>query len=115
MVAVLVGLEQGFPFPKRLRNAELAWAKNRVTIPSMERSGNVDAQKPLFLERLPLELTIELPVGSKSGTYELELKRNSQSVLSTGGKAQIRNGTTASTVKINLSEFEAGDYSMVIR
>jgi len=112
---VLVGLNQGVIFPKRPQNAELAYAKKTIVVPSMERSGNVDEQKPIFLERLPLNLTVELPIGSKAGVYELQLKRDGSTMVSSGGTAEIRNGTTAFAVKINLSGFDRGNYSMVIR
>jgi hypothetical protein len=60
-------------------------------------------------------LTIELPIGSKAGVYELQLKMNGSIVVSTGGSAEIRDGTTAFTIKVNLSQLEPGSYSMVIR
>jgi hypothetical protein len=68
-----------------------------------------------FLERLPLELTVQLPVGSRVGAYEFQLRMNDRAVISTGGNAEIHNGTTSFRVRINLSQFEAGNYSMVIR
>ena len=87
----------------------------RLNFPSANRSADSGEQKPIYLERLPLELTIELPVGSKAGAYELQLKMNDRAVVSTGGTAEIQNGTTAFAAKINLSQLEPGSYSMVIR
>ena len=112
---VFVAVRQGSIFTARPQNAELAWTRRTVIVPSMSRSGEASEQKPIFLDRLPLELTIELPVGSKAGTYELQLEMNHRAAVSTGGNAEIHNGTTAFTVRINLSGFEAGNYSMVIR
>jgi hypothetical protein len=40
---------------------------------------------------------------------------NDRTLISTGGNADIRNGTTAFMVKVNLSDFTPGSYSMVIR
>jgi hypothetical protein len=113
--AVILGLKQGSVFPKRPQNAELAFAKRTILIPSMERSGNVDEQKPILLERLPLELTVELPIGSKAGGYELQLKGRDRTVLSTGGNAEIHNGTTAFTLRIDLTRIASGNYSLVVR
>ena len=62
-----------------------------------------------------MELTVELPVGSKAGAYELQLKMNDRAVVSTGGDAEIQNGTTAFAARLNLSQVEPGNYSMVIR
>lgn len=115
ILAVIVGVQQGLIFSKRPQNAELAYARRTVVIPSMERSGNVDEQKPIYLERIPVELTVELPIGSKAGAYELQLKGEKRSVISTGGTAEIRNGTTAFTVRVNLSNLERGNYSMEVR
>jgi hypothetical protein len=114
-IAAIVGVRQGFFLPKRPQNAELAWVKRTVVVPSSNRSADSGEQKPIYLERLPLELTIELPIGSKAGVYELQLKMNGSIVVSTGGSAEIRDGTTAFTIKVNLSQLEPGSYSMVIR
>ncbi len=115
VVAVLVGLQQGFLFPKRPQNAELAYAKRTVIVPSTERSAGSGDQEPIYLDRLPLDLTIELPIGSKAGAYEVQLKMNDRTVISAGGNAEIQNGTTAFTARMNLSHLEPGNYSMVIR
>jgi hypothetical protein len=115
LVAVLVGIRQGSLFQKRPQNAELAWVDDTVVVPSETRSGNATEREPIFLRRRPLRLTVQLPIGSKAGTYELQLKMNARTVVSTGGDAEIRNGTTAFIVKMNLSELEPGSYSMVIR
>jgi hypothetical protein len=115
VIAALVGIRQGSLFQKRPQNAELAWVKRTVVVPSANRSAESGEQKPIYLERLPLELTIELPIGSKAGAYELQLKMNDRAVVSTGGTAEIQNGTTAFATRINLSQLEPGSYSMVIR
>jgi hypothetical protein len=86
-----------------------------VVVPSETRSGNAGEQKPIFLRRLPLRLTVQLPIGSKAGAYGLQVKMNERTLISTGGNADIRNGTTAFMVKVNLSDFTPGSYSMVIR
>ena len=114
-IAVLVGIRSGSIFQQRPQNAELAWVKRTVVVPSANRSADSGEQKPIYLERLPLELTIELPIGSKAGAYELQLKMNDRAVVSTGGAAEIQNGTTAFVTRINLSQLEPGSYSMVIR
>lgn len=115
VIAVLVGINRGSFFQKRPQNAELAWVKRTVEVPSTSRSADSGEQKPIYLDRLPLELTVVLPVGSKAGAYELQLKMNDRTVVSTGGTAEIQNGTTAFATRINLSQVEPGSYSMVIR
>jgi hypothetical protein len=114
-VGVLVGLYQGGVFPKRPQNAELAYVKKTVDIPSMTRSPDGAEPKPIMLERQPEELTIQLPLGSKAGAYELQLKRNDETVVSAASNAEIHNGTTAFTVKLDLSNLRPGNYSIVVR
>ena len=115
VAAVVVGVRPGFLFSKRPQNAELAWVNDTVVVPSETRSGNAGEQKPIFLRRLPLRLTVQLPVGSKAGLYELQLKMGERTVVSTGGDAEIRNGTTAFVARADLSKLDAGSYSMIIR
>jgi hypothetical protein len=115
VIALFVGIKQGVLFEKRPQNAELAWVKRTVEVPSTSRSAGSGEEKPIYLDRLPLELTIVLPVGSKAGAYELQLKMNDRTVLSTGGTAEIQNGTTSFAARVNLSQLEPGSYSMVIR
>ncbi len=115
VVGVLVALSQGSFFTKRPQNAELAWVDDTVVVPSETRSGNAGEEKPIFLRRLPLRLTVELPIGSKAGTYELQLKMNDRTMVSTAGDAEILNGTTAFIARVDLSKLDTGSYSMVIR
>lgn len=115
LIAVLVGTRQGLLFQNRPQSAELVWVKRTVVVPSANRSADSAEQKPIYLERLPLELTVELPIGSKAGAYELQLKMNDRAVVSTGGSAEIQNGTTAFATRVNLSQLQPGSYSMVIR
>jgi hypothetical protein len=115
VVAVLFGWTRGSFGPIRPQNAEVAFVKKTVDIPSFTRSANAGDPKPIMLERQPLELTVQLPVGSKAGRYELQLKKAEATVVSTSSEAQLVNGTTSFTVKVNLSGFSAGDYSINVR
>lgn len=100
----------------RPQNAELAYVKKTVDIESMPRSGEpAQAEQPIYLDRKPLELTVQLPVGSKAGTYEFQLQKTHQPVISTKAEASIRDGTTAFSVKIDLTRLKTGQYSMSVR
>jgi hypothetical protein len=81
----------------------------------MSRSIDGGATKPIILERKPVELTIQLPVGSKVGAYEFQLRSEGQPVISTSSPAGIRAGSTTFTVKLNLSRLTPGIYSMYVR
>jgi len=112
---VVVGFHRNPSFFNRPQNAEVVYAKKIVDIPSMTRSGSAEEPPPIELERKPEELTVKLPIGSRAGAYELQLKKADQQVLSAAANAEIHNGTTAFTVKLNLSRFEPGRYSIVVR
>jgi hypothetical protein len=115
VVGVLFALRQGAFFSQRPQNAELAYAKQTVDIPSMSRSVDGGATKPIILGRKPVELTIQLPVGSKAGAYEFQLRRQDQPVISTSATAAIREGSTTFTVRLDLSKLAPGMYSMYVR
>jgi len=115
LVVVGLGLRQGAVVAVRPQNAELTYVATTVVIPSMSRSADGEEPKPIVLERKPLELTVELPIGSKAGVYELQLQANDRTILSTGGNARIHNGTTAFSVRTNLSAVAPGSYLMAVR
>jgi len=114
-VGVFFATRQGAVVSPRPQNAELAYSKQIVDVPSMSRSVDGGVTKPIILERKPVELTIQLPVGSKAGAYEFQLRKEDQPVVSTFSDAAIRNGTTTFTVKLDLSQREPGTYSMYVR
>jgi hypothetical protein len=115
IAGVLFALRQGAFFTQRPQNAELAYAKQTVDIPSMSRSVDGGATNPIILERKPVELTIQLPVGSKAGEYEFQLRREGQPVVSASATAAIREGSTAFSVRLDLSKLAPGMYSMYVR
>ncbi len=115
VLAVVFGVGRRVFSPERPQNAELAYVKETVDIPSMQRSANSEEGKPIVLQRKPLELTVNLPIGSKAGRYELELKNGQQTLLSTSANAAIHNGTTSFTAKVDLSRFDPGTYKMFVR
>ena len=115
VAGLLFALRQGSFFSQRPQNAELAYAKQTVDIPSMSRSADGGATKPIILERKRVELTIELPVGSKAGAYEFQLRRQNQPVISTSSTAAIRDGSTTFSVRLDLSKLAPGMYSMYVR
>jgi hypothetical protein len=112
---VYFAIRQSTFFSPRPQNAELAYTKQIVDVPSMSRSVDGGVTKPIILERKRVELTIQLPVGSKAGAYEFQLRKKDQPVVSTSSDAAIRNGTTTFTVKLDLSQREPGTYSMYVR
>jgi len=117
-ILALVGLfatRQGWLFSQRPQNAELAFVRQTVDIPSMLRSGEAREGKPIVIARKTVELTIQLPVGSKAGAYEFQLRRDAVPVVLASSDAAIRNGTTSFTVRLDLSRLAPGKYEMYVR
>jgi hypothetical protein len=124
VVAAVVALAAGLFFvfeqrktgiPERPQNAELAWDKTMIDIPSMTRSETGSANAPIVLKRRAEELTMNLPVGSKAGLYELRLLKGDKAIISATSTAALVNGATSFTVRIDLSKVAAGSYSMSVR
>jgi hypothetical protein len=60
--------------------------------------------------REPLILSVGLPRGSQSGTYELELLQESNVVARGTGEATISKGLTTFSLQLDLSRLKAGVY-----
>jgi hypothetical protein len=119
-VLILVGLvvwysRESLINTQRPQNAELAYSKLTIDIPTMTRSETARANSPINLQRKPTELTVNFPVGSKAGEYEFRLLKGNQQILAAHAAASISNGMTAFTIKIDLSEVPSGSYSMSVR
>lgn len=84
---------------------------------SMTRSdAGKEQTTPILLQREPEELTIKLPFGSKSGTYEVQLVKNAgHPLVSVTAEGTIQNGTTSLTAKADLSSLEPGNYFIGMR
>jgi hypothetical protein len=120
VLALAIGLffwykHRGVPIPERPQNADLAYSKVTIDIPAMTRSETARASSPIVLQRKPTELTVNCPVGSKPGEYEFQLVKDKQQILTAHARAAILNGTTAFTIKIDLSTIRSGSYSMSVR
>lgn len=111
----LVGRSHKIVWPDRPQNAEIVYNKITIDIPTMTRSEDGRSSSPIIFERKPEELTVNLPVGSKAGSYEFRILKNELPVVATRADAALQNGTTAFMVKINLSKVAPGSYSMSVR
>ena len=115
-LGLLFAVGQGWFSSQRPQNAELAYVKQTVDIPSMTRSAEAGGDhQPIIIARKPVDLTVQLPIGSKAGTYEFQLRRDKQSLVSASGVAIIQNGTTEFTVRVDLSRLPPGMYEMFVR
>ena len=116
-VAVLY-VERGFIFEsKRPQNAGLAYVPRTIDIESMTRSlSGGGEKKPFYLNRDREALTIQLPVGSRAGQYEFQLRNGAdQVILTKSATANIDHGVTAFQVNADLTRFQPGQYRMEVR
>ena len=91
-----------------LRNA----SATRTTKPSTSNS-NV---QPIEIPRGPLALTVQLPIGSDVGAYEVEIRKSNQPALRAAkGKATIENGITKLLVNLDTSSIQPGEYEFAWR
>ncbi|MGI9074126.1 MAG: hypothetical protein ACR2JB_23070 [Bryobacteraceae bacterium] len=70
---------------------------------------------PLSLPNRPLDLTIYLPLGSEPGKYEIRLSKAGRTLVTIPGNAHVNQGNTVLRIKIDLSKYTAGDYSVGVR
>jgi hypothetical protein len=91
-----------------LRNA----SATRTVEPSIS-SSNV---QPIEIPRGPLALTVQLPIGSDVGVYEVEIRKSNQPALQVAkGKATIENGITKLPVNLDTSSIQPGEYEFAWR
>jgi hypothetical protein len=73
-------------------------------------------EKSLELRRGFSRLNIYLPLGSPEGAYEVRIVTSSgDSLLKTGGTAQVKDGVTSLEVRGNVFVARPGQYSLQIR
>jgi hypothetical protein len=116
-LGLLFAVRQGWFSSQRPQNAEVAYIKQTVDIPSMTRSAEAggDSKPPIVIPRKPVDLTLQLPIASPVGPYEFQLLREKQAVVSASGNATLANGTTSFTVRLDLSKLTPGMYEMSVR
>jgi hypothetical protein len=69
----------------------------------------------LFLPRRVLDLTVQLPVGSAEGAYEVAIQQGDDPLLVAAGAASIENLITTLRVRIDTRELTEGAYQFAVR
>jgi hypothetical protein len=78
--------------------------------------GNRGKPVPRFLPNKKLDLTIYLPFGSEPGKYEAQLRKSGQTLVTVTDNAVVtKQGSTDLHVKVDLSKYAPGDYTLAIR
>ena len=69
----------------------------------------------LSLPRRVLDLTVQLPVGSAEGSYEVAVQQEDDPLVSVMGEAVIENQITTLRVRIDTREIPEGEYQLGVR
>ena len=85
----------------------------------VSRSDTPDQQGNEIPPRLPrtrLSLSIQLPIGSEDGIYDVALVSSvGQSVFEARGQAKLQKFVEVLPVQVNLSDFASGTYQLRLR
>ena len=83
------------------------------TVEPPESNSNV---QPIEIPRGLLALTVQLPIGSDVGSYEVEIqKANQTAIRSAKGGATIENGITKLLVNLDTTSIQPGEYDFAWR
>lgn len=90
--------------------------RNASTARSVQPSGSGSRQHRIQIPRAALSLTIQLPIGSEAGSYEVQIRKPNQSANVAGtGQASIEDGITKLTLDIDSSAIPVGEYELAWR
>jgi hypothetical protein len=113
LLAVLLGYfgfqKDKSPTPEHQRIAAVLDLRNASASRAVQAPGA--EQPPIEIPRGLLKLTVNLPVGSEAGRYELKIRRADQSAIINGnGQARIEAGITTLMVEIDTTSVPSGTY-----
>jgi hypothetical protein len=67
--------------------------------------------KPIEIPRGPLALTVQLPIGSEAGVYEVVIRQSNQAPIRTAtGQARVESGITRLFINVDMSAVQPGAY-----
>jgi hypothetical protein len=83
---------------------------------TVQPSGTPSNLRPIEIPRGHLALTVQLPVGSEAGPYEVEIRKPNQPAMNTTkAQATIENGITALSFNVDTSSIQPGEYEFAWR
>ena len=90
--------------------------RNASAVRTVEPANPDPNTKPKEIARGLLALTIQLPIGSDSGSYEVQIRDlNQQPIQTTKGQATIENGITKLTINLDARAILPGEYQFAWR
>ena len=102
------------PLPKyEIALLDLRYSSATRTVEPSVSSSNV---KPIEIPRGLLALTVQLPVGSDAGSYEVEIRKsNLPPIRTVKGQATIESGITKLLVNVDTGSIQTGEYEFAWR
>lgn len=117
-VAVILAVIAGWVVLNRLGLRE-GWQEATLDLRGHEAlrgSEPTQSASPLVLSRERLALTIELPVESEPGDYEVQvIQGSSQPISVESGKAELVDGITVLRLRLDLRRLTQGSGSLLVR
>jgi hypothetical protein len=90
--------------------------RNASTTRTVQSSGSTSNVQPVQIPRGLLALTVQLPVGSEAGSYELEIRKPNQPATRTAkAQATIENGITKLPINVDTRSIQPGEYEFAWR
>ena len=90
--------------------------RNVSAIRTVEPPGSNSNVQPLEIPRGLLALTVQLPVGSEVGSYQVGIQKSNQpAIRSAKGGATIENGITKLLVNLDTTSIQPGEYDFAWR
>jgi hypothetical protein len=85
-----------------------------ASIPRSVQPSNSSPNQPApEIPRARLGLTIQLPIGSEAGTYELQITRpNEPARLTSKAQAKIEHGITLLLIDVDTTQIQSGEYQL---
>jgi len=111
------GAQRGGSVPPALsQQTALLDLRNASATRTVEPSLSSSHVQPIEIPRGPLALTVQLPIGSDVGAYEVEIRKSNQPALRAAkGKATIEDGITKLPVNLDTSSIQPGEYEFAWR
>jgi len=104
--------------PSTQPNSEIALLdlRNVSATRTVERSASSSKMPPFEIRRGLLTLTVQLPVGSEAGLYEVEIRNsNQQAIQTTKAAATIESGIATLLINIDTRSIPRGEYEFAWR
>jgi hypothetical protein len=107
---------QSAPSPEVKYEITLLDLRNASATRTVEPANSDPSLRPHAIPRGLLALTVQLPIGSDSGLYEVQIRDSNQQPIQTAkGQATIENGITKLSIHLDTRSIRPGEYEFAWR